>query len=127
MVLVDTSVWIDHFRRSHEGLKRLLLDREVLCHPFIVGELACGQLRHRAEMLKLLQLLPRAVAVTNEETFRFIEDHQLFGRGLGWVDVHLVLSARRSGCPVWTLDRRLRDTCRRLNLAYDPAVEKQPS
>ena len=118
MVLVDTSVWIDHFRRSLPALEHLLLAGTVVCHPTVIGELACGALRRRAGTLDLLRRLPRAVAAADEEALRFIEDHRLFGRGLGWADVHLLAAATLSGCPLWTLDRRLNEAGHRLRVAY---------
>ena len=107
IVLVDTSVWIDHLRRGNQQLVELLESGRVLCHPHVIGELACGNLQNRAEILKLLNTLPQAVAVTFAEALTFVESHHLYGRGLGWVDIHLLASAILSGCPLWTLDRRL--------------------
>ena len=120
VILVDTSVWIDHFRKSSSALQRLLLGNEVLCHPFVVGELACGSLRHRDSVLDLLRRLPRSPAATDEEVLRFVEDRSLFGRGLGWVDVHLAVSALLGQCGLWTADRKLRASCHRLGIDYDP-------
>lgn len=107
MILVDTSVWVEHLRLGSPRLRRFLEDGEVLGHPFIVGELACGNLSRRAEVLGLLQALPRATPATDEDVLFFVGAHHLHGRGIGWVDVHLVASARLSGAGLWTLDRRL--------------------
>ena len=108
MVLVDTSVWVEHLRKGSAGLEALLYDEQVLTHPFVVGELACGNLRNREEVLTLLAVLPRATPAEHEEVLHLIETHQLHGRGLGWIDAHLLASSLITGCAMWTLDRRLR-------------------
>lgn len=117
MTLVDTSVWIDHLRAADRQLAGLLLDEQVLCHPFVVGELACGALKRRAEILALLRNLPRAPVVDDEEVLLFIEAHGLMGSGLGWVDVHLLASTCLAGGPLWTWDQRLAQVARRLGVA----------
>lgn len=106
-MLVDTSVWVDHFRRGNARLAGLLDRDEVLCHPSIIGELACGHLRNRREILALLTTLRQVPRVNDEEVLAFIEARRLMGKGLGWVDVHLVASATLAGAPLWTLDRAL--------------------
>ena len=88
MVLVDTSVWIRHFREGCKGLSDLLNEADVACHPFIVGELACGYLKNRKEILSLLQALPMLSSIDSEEYFNFIDAHHLFGKGLGFVDIN---------------------------------------
>jgi predicted nucleic acid-binding protein len=115
MILVDTSVWIYHFRRGSEQL-RSLLDDKVFCHPFIVGELACGTLRNRHEILSLLSALPKARDLEHEEVLHFLEGRHLYGLGLGWVDVHLLASALLTGCTLWTLDKSLRRAAAALNI-----------
>ena len=107
MILVDTSVWIAHFRKDGVGLDELLTDSMVLVHPFVVGELACGDLRDRARILSDLEALPSAVSATHEEVMRLIEDRKLWGLGIGWIDGHLLASALLSICQLWTLDRKL--------------------
>lgn len=107
-MLVDTSVWIDHFRRSHHDLESLLEEGLVLTHPFVIGELACGSLAKRAQVLDLLKALPTVLIATTEEAHALVDRHRLFGTGLGWIDVHLLASAKLSQQPLWTLDRRLR-------------------
>jgi predicted nucleic acid-binding protein len=107
MVLVDTSVWIDHLRRRSDRLSGLLEEGLVACHPFVVGELACGHLARREELLGLLQRLPPVEPVSHEEALGLVSAHQLAGSGLGWIDVHLLASARISGARFWTADRRL--------------------
>jgi predicted nucleic acid-binding protein len=109
MILADTSVWIEHFRGTQTEFRELLAEGLVLVHPFVIGELACGNLKQRKHILKNLQALPLAVSATDEEVLRLIEDSRLWGRGIGWVDGHLLASALLSNCPLWTLDRRLND------------------
>ena len=117
MIIVDTSVWIDHLRHGSDRLRELLLANEVLCHPFVIGELACGNMRKRDEVLTHLKNLPVTGTVTHEEALSFVESHRLAGSGIGWVDVHVLAAARLVGARVWTLDRRLR----RVALAMDAA------
>ena len=119
MILVDTSVWIDHLRAGNRRLRSLLENAEVLVHPFVVGELACGTLRNREEVLTLLHALPEAQAAEHEEVMSVVERERLYGRGIGWVDVHLLASARLSSAALWTLDRRLSRIASALALAYE--------
>ena len=118
MVLVDTSVWVAHLRDGTIGLEELLEEGDVVCHPFIVGELACGNLKNRAEVLSLLQALPMAVHADHEEVIQFIENHRLMGKGLGYIDVHLLASANLMKVQLWTLDKRLNEVSSRMGLAY---------
>lgn len=108
MILVDTSVWIEHLRKGSHRLKALLYDEQVLCHPFVVGELACGRLHNREEILRTLRVLPEARVAEQDEVLRFLEARRLYGRGLGWVDANLLASTLLTGCTLWTLDRPLR-------------------
>lgn len=108
MILVDTSVWIAHLRSGSKRLEALLQDDQVLCHPFIVGELGCGVLQNRREILTLLTVLPQAHVAEHHEVLHLLEAERLYGRGLGWVDVHLLASARLTGSALWTLDKPLR-------------------
>ena len=108
MILVDTSVWIEHLRMGSERLRSLLYNEQVLCHPFVVGELACGTLHNRQEILSTLRALPEARVAEQEEVLRFLEARHLYGRGLGWVDAHLLASTLLTGCRLWTLDQPLR-------------------
>jgi len=107
VTLVDTSVWVDHLRAGNRTLVTLLQDAEVLSHPFVIGELACGQIRNRREILTLLRTLPGAHVAGHDEVAAFVEDHRLFGRGIGWIDAHLLASALLSHSRFITLDRRL--------------------
>ncbi|HEX2167560.1 MAG TPA: type II toxin-antitoxin system VapC family toxin [Longimicrobiales bacterium] len=120
MILVDTSVWIGHFRRSDRLLMELLEAGEVLTHPFVVGELACGNLPAPEEVLGLFQQLPTAPSASDPEALHFIERHRLMGRGIGYVDVHLLASAALAdGARVWTADARLAAAASRLFLSYE--------
>ncbi|HLI30017.1 MAG TPA: PIN domain-containing protein [Terriglobia bacterium] len=107
MILVDSSVWVAHFRKGSPALSELLDDGLALAHPFIVGELACGNLRNRSRILGDLEALPSATSATNGEVMRLIEARKLWGLGIGWIDGHLLASALLSACRLWTLDRRL--------------------
>ena len=118
MILVDTSVWVDHLRVPDARLVELLHDGQALCHAFVVGELACGNLRRRAEILLLLVDLPQLPAVPSEDVMRFIDAHRLMGRGLGWVDIHLLASAFVSREALWTKDRRLANAANLLGVAW---------
>lgn len=118
MVLVDTSVWVDHFRRGVPELAEQLNAGTVVCHPFVLGELACGNLKNRREILELLQTLCTCPVAGHEEVLHFIESNHLMGLGLGYIDVHLLASARLASLPLWTLDRPLQTTAARLKVAW---------
>ncbi len=118
MVLVDTSVWVSHLRETHTGLVDLLNDGEVVCHPFVVGELACGNLENRAIILALLEALPTTVLVEHKEVLAFIKGYDLMGKGLGYIDVHLLASAILAGLPIWTFDKKLAQAAHRLHRSY---------
>jgi predicted nucleic acid-binding protein len=118
MVLIDTSVWVAHLRSGTIGLEALLNDGHVVCHPFIIGELACGNLKNRDEILSLLQALPVALPAEHEEVMRFIENYHLMGKGLGYIDVHLLASAFLTKIPLWTLDKKLQEVSSKLELKY---------
>jgi predicted nucleic acid-binding protein len=118
MTLVDTSVWIDHLRRGDDELVATLLAGQVLIHPWVAGELACGNLHDRGQVLDLLRSLPVSpVAVENEVLF-FIDQHALMGRGIGYVGVHLLASARLAKAHLWTRDKRLAVVTNELGVAY---------
>ena len=107
MVLVDTSVWVSHLRDGNPRLAELLDDGEVACHPFIIGELACGNLKNRATILSLLYALPKALPAEHEECLALIDRHSLCGKGLGYVDVHILAAALLNGLSLWTFDKQL--------------------
>ena len=119
MILVDTSVWIDHFRHSDETLAALLDDGQVLSHAFVRGELACGNLSDREATLWLHRLLPDAATVEDDEVLTFIERRHLGGRGLGYIDVHLLSSTLLTpDALIWTRDKRLAQLAGELGVAF---------
>ena len=118
MVLIDTSVWVGHFRSANLELASLLELGEVVCHPAVIGELACGNLPRREETLDHFQNLTHAAVAGHDEVMSFIESEGLMGMGLGYVDVHLLASARLSGVSLWTLDEPLRAAARKLEVMF---------
>ena len=127
MVLADTSVWIDHLRRGSPLLMDLLDEALVACHPLVIGELACGNLRNREGILTLLSELPMALSAEHTEALKLLHDEQLHGRGLGWVDIHLLASARLTTCALWTLDKPLHQAAVMLDLAVTPRFPAAPA
>ena len=117
MILVDTSVWVDHLRRGNNDLVRLLGAEQVLCHPSVIGELACGVMGNRREILSLLRALPQARMADHDEALAIVEKRRLSGSGIGWIDVHLLASARLTRADLWTLDKRLMSVARTLHAA----------
>ena len=107
MTLADTSVWIEHLRRGEPRLADRLSEGLVLMHPFVTGELACGNLKNRAAVLSDVHALPTAKFASNFEVLQLIDGRRLWGRGLGWIDAHLLASALLSRCRLWTLDKKL--------------------
>lgn len=119
MILVDTSVWIDHLREGSPALAEALEHARVLMHPFVLGELACGNLKNRSEVLELLDELPKAPTATDPEALSFIEGRALMGRGIGYLDVHLLVSVLLAGSVrLWTKDKRLAAVAAELGVAY---------
>jgi predicted nucleic acid-binding protein len=117
VILADTSVWIAHLRIADLAFARALYDGEVLMHPYVMGELACGNLRSRDTLLELFRGLPAAPVATDEEALRYIEDRRLFGRGIGYIDVHLLASTALAGkARLWTHDKPLATVARELSL-----------
>jgi predicted nucleic acid-binding protein len=124
VILIDTSVWIDHLRVGDATVASLLDSGRVLVHPFVVGELALGNLRQRQSILAYLQDLPGADAATDQEVLHFIERHALAGLGIGYVDVHLLASTLLTpGSSLWTRDKRLSAVAERLGLASKLPME----
>jgi predicted nucleic acid-binding protein len=117
VILVDTSVWVEHLRGGSGRLRDLLHDEQVFCHPFIIGELACGNLRNRAEVLRLLGTLPEARIAEHHEALHLVDSAHLHGRDLGWIDVHLLASAVITGCALWTGDVRLQRAAKVLKVS----------
>ena len=119
MILVDTAVWIDHLHKAVPALAEALEGEEVLTHPFVIGELACGELRNRHEFLGLLAALPSAAVATDDEALVLIEDRRLMGKGLGYIDVHLLASAMLTEATrLWTTDKRLRMIAAQLRIGF---------
>jgi predicted nucleic acid-binding protein len=112
-------VWIDHFRRSNARFTQHLESGEVELHPFVTGELSCGNLKRRHEILSLLDDLPRVVEADHDEVRLMVDSRRLYGCGLGWVDVHLLASALLGGTTLWTLDKRLAEQARKLKILFD--------
>lgn len=121
MILVDTSVWVDHMRANDKALTALLDTGMVLAHPFVIGALALGNLRQREIVLNALADLPRASVATDAEVLHFIERHALFGRGIGYIDAHLLAAVQlTAGAELWTNDKRLHGVAAQLGWAFEP-------
>jgi predicted nucleic acid-binding protein len=118
VILADTSVWVDHLRHANVRMAALLEEGEITGHPFVIGELALGYLKERREILALLANLPQATLADHEEVLRFVDQRELAGRGLGWVDVHLLAAAALDRSGLWTLDRRLAAVASSLGLGH---------
>ncbi len=116
-MLVDTSVWVEHLRRGVRLLRDQLEEARVWTHPFVIGEVACGNLSRRCEVLGLLAALPEVPVADHAEVLAFVEAHRLAGCGLGWVDMHLLASAKLASMPLWTRDVRLEAAAGKLGLA----------
>jgi predicted nucleic acid-binding protein len=115
VILVDTSVWVDHLRRGDRVLAELLEGGRVLCHPFVIGELALGNFRQRDLVIGALRDLPQATIATDQEVLSLIEGRRLFGLGIGYVDAHLLAAIRLTpGCALWTHNKRLQDVAAEL-------------
>lgn len=119
MVLADTTVWVDHFRRGNPALARLLELGHIVTHPFIVGELALGGIPNRGEVLTRLRALRGSRLAEQDEVLALIERKKLWGKGMGWVDVHLLASALIERCRLWTFDHALERAARELGLAME--------
>lgn len=118
MILVDTSVWIDFLRGGDDRIAGWLNEGRVVTHPFVVGELACGNLRNRSTILSLLGRLHRTPVASHDEVLHFIEAHELYGRGLGYIDIHMLAATKLAGyARIETQDRALRRVARGLGLA----------
>jgi predicted nucleic acid-binding protein len=118
VILIDTSVWVDHFRLGDRTLAQLLNSSEVLAHPFVIGELALGNLRQRQLIRETLGDLPLVIVASDQEVLHFIDRNRLFESGLGYVDTHLLAATRlAAGTTLWTRDKRLHLVANRLGLA----------
>ncbi|MEW5692248.1 MAG: type II toxin-antitoxin system VapC family toxin [Candidatus Hydrogenedentota bacterium] len=118
MILVDTSVWVDHLRNKNNELEQLLNNGNVVCHQFIIGEIACGNIKNRSLIISLLLELPQIVCINFDEILIFIEKNDLIGKGLGFIDVHLLGSAVLHNVRLWTLDNTLSYHADRLGIGY---------
>ena len=117
MILIDTSVWIDHIRLPDINLQSLLQINGVLVHPYVIGEIALGSMRGREFVVRRLQALPEVVLAKHDEAMQFVETHKLFGTGLGYVDVHLLASCRLTpGASLWTRDKRLGEIAAQMHI-----------
>jgi len=123
-ILVDTSVWIKHLREGEKNLIRLLEQGFVACHPFIIGELACGGIKNRDEIIDLLNDLPSTDILDHSEIMEFIEYRKIMNKGIGYVDVHLLGSALVSETPLWTFDKALRRIANQFSIEYDIKVKR---
>lgn len=121
MILVDTSIWVEHLRSGLPPLAERLEAARVLMHPFVLGELACGNLKDRAQVLDLLSGLPKSEVATDAEVLAFIEHRRLMGRGIGYIDAHLLVATCLSdSARLWTLDRRLAAVAESLAIHFAP-------
>jgi len=120
VILVDTSVWVDHLRQADKSLAELLQAGEVACHTFVIGELACANLRNREHLLALLSALQSLPKAQDNEVLAFIDRNALAGKGLGLVDIHLLASCALAGVGLWTRDKRLQQAASNLSLAHTP-------
>ena len=120
MILVDTSVWIDHLRIGNQRLNEILIADEVVCHPMVIGELSCGNMHRRKEIIALLHALPVVDRVSDDEVLFFIEKHRLYGMGLGLIDMHLLAACSIGNIQLWTMDKRL------LKVAINLGVGSKP-
>jgi len=122
MILLDSSVWVDHLRSGDAGVSDVLENGSVLMHPFVLGEIACGSLgKKRGEILRLMSDLPQGPVATDEEALHFIDNNALMGRGVGYIDVHLLATVALAGAKLWTRDKRLAAIAAELKLAFAPA------
>jgi predicted nucleic acid-binding protein len=122
VIIVDTSVWIDHLHKAVPLLADALENGEVATHPFVIGEIACGEIARRREVLALLSTLPSAVVAADEEALHFIEHYRLMGRGIGYIDAHLLASAvLTNGATLWTSDKRLNAIAANLQIEFASA------
>jgi predicted nucleic acid-binding protein len=118
MILVDSSVWIDHFRKNEPRLEALLVNERVSLHPFVLGELACGNLQQRAKTLTYLERLPVAVVASEPQVRHLLESRRFWGTRLGWVDMHLLASALIEESKLWTSDRAMAAAAKVLGIAF---------
>jgi len=126
-ILVDTSVWIKHLRESEKNLVRLLEQGLVACHPFIIGELACGGIKNRHEIISLLNDLPSTDILDHYDIMEFIEYRKIMNKSIGYIDVHLLGSALVTETPLWTFDKSLKKIANQLSISYDIKFIRWPA
>jgi len=120
VILVDTSIWVDHIRRTDAGLQTLLTKGLVLCHPFVIGELAVGNLPRRCSILSELDNIPQATIASDAEVLETIDLHKLYAKGAGYIDIHLVVSARLTpGSLLWTRDKNLLALAQQFSVCFE--------
>ena len=119
MILADTSVWVDHLRRTNATLSELLEAGKIVCHPFVIGELACGNIHNRSELLTHLAALDALPKAHDSEVLGLIDREELIGKGIGLIDLHLLASCLLGNAGLWTLDRRLRQAAIQLELTWE--------
>lgn len=119
LILADTSIWITHFRKGENHLIQLLELGFVACHPFIIGELACGSLKNRSEIIQLLEALPTIEVLDHSEVMAFIDSRKIMSKGIGYVDMHLLGASVLSGVPIWTFDKSLNKVATLLDTNYN--------
>jgi hypothetical protein len=117
MILADTSLWVDHFRRGNPEFEGLLQGGQVIVHPFVIGELACGSLTDRSIILRHLRILPQAPMARHDEVMGLVEEKRLWSKGIGWIDAHLLASALLANARIWSLDKCLIAAAEGLNAA----------
>lgn len=123
MILADTSIWIDHLRGGDAVMTEQLERGSIAMHPFVLGEIALGSLKSRAELLQLLEALPGTLVASDAEVMHMVDERALFGRGLGWVDVHLLAATLLTpGLRLWTRGRRLHAVAEEIGLASSPGM-----
>jgi predicted nucleic acid-binding protein len=123
-ILVDTSVWIKYLREGEESLAQLLERGLVACHPFVIGELACGGIKNRHEIISLLNDLPSTDILGHYDIMEFIEYREIMNKGIGYIDVHLLASALVSETPLWTFDKALKKVANQLSIGYDTKFKR---
>jgi len=119
MILIDSSVWIDHFRSENKLLSTLLMQGAVVMHEFILGELAIGNFKNRKVILSLLDSIPKLSKLTHNEFMYFLEMNSFYGKGVGFIDIHLLGSTKLAGIKFWTMDKKLMNLAKSLNLNYE--------
>jgi predicted nucleic acid-binding protein len=116
VILVDTSLWVDHFKHPDPGIALLMAQGDLVRYPFVTGELAVGTLHPRHRTILLLRSLPQLDVATEDVFYEYMDEHDLAGRGMGFVDIHLLIAASASGARLWTRDQRLMDNAARVAL-----------